>query len=492
MRRALSVSLLVAALGAAAAEPAAGAVTVSKPAASTALQVDANGITTRVRLAIVDAGTNVRFDFLSPVAAADVAPAAPCVFDGAGPDVKCPSSGITRVVVNLSPGADLVDGSALGAFPIPITADGGAGADSLTGGAAADQLNGGADGDVLSGRDGADDLAGGAGFDVASYATLADAVRVSIDDVADDGRVGGAEGDNVRTDVEDLTGGAGSDTLIGSAAGNVLTGGAGNDTVDGGGGFDEYILGDGNDTAQARDGNGERINCGSGADTATMDDVDETSDCETVQASGDLVRDLDKDGASEPEDCDDGNAGIRPGAQDTPDDGIDQDCSGADARRSDLDGDGHALPADCDDGNAAARPGAAEVYGNAVDENCDGIAAPLAVLVNPVLHRFLAGRTTRIARLVVLDLAPGTAVVVRCAGRRCPFRARTIAVTRAGRLDLRTRLRLRSLRPGVVLELRILRPDSIGRVVRYRFRARRQPTRQILCQAPADAAPRRC
>ena len=49
-----------------------------------------------------------------------------------------------------------------------------------------------------------------------TYASRTADVSVSINGAADDGEAG--EGDDVQSDVENLTGGAGADTLTGSAA----------------------------------------------------------------------------------------------------------------------------------------------------------------------------------------------------------------------------------------------------------------------------------
>lgn len=106
------------------------------------------------------------------------------------------------------------------------------------------------------------------------------------------------------------------------------------------------------------------------ADGYGSDEADATWSCDIPSGS------VDNNG-----DCDDGDNGINPGAEDILDDGIDQDCSGADGTSdtdTDVDGDGYTNEAsggnDCDDTNAAVNPGATEVSLDGVDNNCDGMA----------------------------------------------------------------------------------------------------------------------
>jgi hypothetical protein len=225
-----------------------------------------------------------------------------------------------------------------------------------------------------------------------------------------------------------------------------------------------------------------------------VDDVDVTDGCESEQRSSALQTDLDGDGAARPADCDDRNAAIRPGAADTPDDGIDQNCDGADATDPDRDRDGFPRPVDCDDANPRAHPGARERRGNRADEDCNGRAEPFDVVTNGVPNAWITqGSTTRNLKLGVRDVRKGMTVQLRCKGGGCPFAKKTRHVKRRKRLlNLHPLLRDAGLRPGAVLELRITRRQAIGKVVRYTIRSGAVPESRALCLRPGAKRAREC
>ena len=126
------------------------------------------------------------------------------------------------------------------------TLSGGSGDNILNGNGGDDTLNGEGGVDTLDGGIGADILSGGADIDTVSYSGRTNPLTVTIDNIAGDGESG--EGDDVRTDIQNVIGGSGSDSLSGSSGSNQLSGGNGGDTLDGGTGADTLVGGAGADT----------------------------------------------------------------------------------------------------------------------------------------------------------------------------------------------------------------------------------------------------
>jgi Ca2+-binding RTX toxin-like protein len=172
-------------------------------------------------------------------------------------------------------GADIVDGGVgndnLNGGVAPDQVAGGAGNDNVSGGDGNDLLTGGDGNDVMeatqgdragddsldggtgddtmhggTGPNGRDTFIGGVGRDGALFAERSNPVVVTLDGQPNDGEPN--EGDNVRADVEDVTGGTGGDTIVGSGVANTLSGGPGNDDVAGGAGDDRLVAGQGDDT----------------------------------------------------------------------------------------------------------------------------------------------------------------------------------------------------------------------------------------------------
>ena len=211
------------------------------------------------------------------------------------------------------------------------------GADQTNGGAGNDNVDGGAGDDGLehcsncigSNNDpgvGADNYVGGPGNDKLWLDGHNSGMTISIDGQANDGSSG--EGDNVGSDIEtiagtvhndvftgsagpdnfegdggdgadprrrhgvdDLYGGSDDDRVFGDAGNDKVQGASGSDSVDGGAGLDQ-IYGDiascsvfctfDPDTLFARDGERDVVDCGAGADTAQVDQLDVVAFCSNV------------------------------------------------------------------------------------------------------------------------------------------------------------------------------------------------------------------
>lgn len=154
--------------------------------------------------------------------------------------------------------ADVIDGES-GNDQI----SGGSGGDRLLGGFGADRLSGGAGVDRLNGEQGNDRVVGGAKRDILSGGRGNDTVS------------GGAAKDTI-------TGGPGLDRLFGGASADRIFGNAGSDRIIPGKGRDRVIAAGGNDRINVRDGNVDRVSCGSGRDRVTADRADVLTSCERV------------------------------------------------------------------------------------------------------------------------------------------------------------------------------------------------------------------
>ncbi len=120
------------------------------------------------------------------------------------------------------------------------------------------------------------------------------------------------------------------------------------------------------------DCNEEDMNINPGADEIPNNDVDE--DCDGIA----LVIDEDMDGFNSDEDCDDNNAEINPDAEEVINNDVDENCDGV-ALIIDEDMDGFNSDEDCDDTNAEINPDAEEIINNDVDENCDDLVVVIDV-----------------------------------------------------------------------------------------------------------------
>jgi hypothetical protein len=162
------------------------------------------------------------------------------------------------------------------------------GNDTLDGGSNNDSESGGDGDDTLkegSAPNGADNLSGDSGNDTVDYSFRPAPVNVAIDDQAFDGDRRAQERDNVRSTIDRVLGGAGSDVLIGrDGPADTLVGGAGDDVIDPLRGDDHVDGGAGIDQVKLRDLSPDDVVCGDGVDSVAADSRDTAApDCEKVR-----------------------------------------------------------------------------------------------------------------------------------------------------------------------------------------------------------------
>lgn len=174
---------------------------------------------------------------------------------GVGTDVAAFLQNDTAIVADLTLATGAVKGGAAGLDTL-VGIEGVWGSafdDTLTGNAVAntflgylgdDIIKGGGGDDIIEGYDGLDQLDGGAGIDTLSFENDSDGIVASL--LTNTGTTGAAAGETY-VGFENLRGGYGADTLVGSAGANVLQGGAGGDILSAGSGIDTLYGDAGND-----------------------------------------------------------------------------------------------------------------------------------------------------------------------------------------------------------------------------------------------------
>ena len=164
--------------------------------------------------------------------------------------------------------------------------------------------------------------------------------------------------------------------------------------------------------------------------------------------------------------------------------------------RLDADGDGFLADQDCDDGNPAIHPGACEISGNRVDENCDREVEPFPTLSSTVVTSWIFSRSRVTLVLMELTRLPrGWRAEIRCKGRHCPFKRRTLrGKSKRGVADVSRSLKKRHkrLRAKVTFEVWIRAPNYNTVIKRYRItktqiRKRRIPKPIERCVRPGES-----
>jgi hypothetical protein len=159
---------------------------------------------------------------------------------------------------------------------------------------------------------------------------------------------------------------------------------------------------------------------------------------------------------------------------------------------SDRDGDGALNASDCRPDDPKIHPGAVDVPRNGVDEDCSGRDARYP-RVNARLFGFFTPFTdgrTRIDRIYVQRVPAGSRIVITCRGGGCPAK-RKLRPRRVrkgtNRINLDGALRGHKLRPGARIALRITKKGSVGAAAVWTMRSRKAPKRQDRCLRPGSS-----
>ncbi len=172
----------------------------------------------------------------------------------------------------------------------------------------------------------------------------------------------------------------------------------------------------------------------------------------------------------------------------------------------DADGDGSPSNVDCNDNNPAIRPNATDTPGNGVDEDCSG-ADTVLKLGSSVRTFWRAFKTyTTISTLALRNVPAGAVVYIKCKGKGCPFKkTKKLTFKKAKGVSSikslfnytkgkgkKKRKHVSKLKVGTTIEVQFTLKNAVGRWYSYKMRARKLPKQSDGCLAVNTVTKTKC
>jgi hypothetical protein len=176
-----------------------------------------------------------------------------------------------------------------------------------------------------------------------------------------------------------------------------------------------------------------------------------------------VIADADGDGFFTNSDCDDTSASIHPGATEVAGNGIDEDCSGADAVAPSTVG-------------GTSQPGGSDGGGGATNTP----PAATAVVAARLARSFKVSKKGALVKTLKLSgVTPGSTVTLACKGKGCAFKSKRAALKNGG-ATLQALFKKRLLKPGAVVTITVTHAGMSSRQFKLTVKKIGQPALKAL------------